>query len=238
MASNDVVLVGVATYNELENLPSLVAAIHEHVPDAQVLIVDDNSPDGTGEWCSTFASEHPWFTCIERERKLGLGTALATLMRTALELGVDCLVTLDGDWSHDPRCIPQLVAASQQADVVIGSRYCLGGAIATWSWRRRMLSKLMNRFSTITLGIPVKDCSGNFRLYRASVLKHAPWEAVQATGYAFLEEILWPLQQQGARFIEVPITFATRHAGRSKASWKEGVGALRMLLRLFLTRLK
>jgi dolichol-phosphate mannosyltransferase len=237
MEASPSLLVGLATYNELENLPSLVAAIHAALPDAQVLVVDDNSPDGTGRWCAEFGTGNPWFGCMHRPGKEGLGTALALLMQTAVERGTDHLITLDADWSHPPDRLPQLAERATSADVVIGSRYCPGGEIVGWPWHRRLASRLVNGISRLVLGLAVRDCSGNLRAYRTQCLAILPWDRLQASGYAFIEEVLWHLKQAGARFAEVPITFTDRTSGQSKLTWREVAGAVRMLARMAWRRL-
>src|SRR5687768_15097594 len=130
-------LVALATYNEIENLPSLVAAIRAQLPNADVLVVDDNSPDSTGRWCDEEAARSPWFSVIHRPGKLGLGSAAWTAMQAAIDRGYELLITLDADWSHPPEALPRLVAASADADVVVGSRYVSGGTIAGWPASRR-----------------------------------------------------------------------------------------------------
>jgi dolichol-phosphate mannosyltransferase len=238
MEATPTLLVGLATYNELENLPSLVAAIHTVLPDAQVLVVDDNSPDGTGRWCDEFGTGNPWFSCIHRPGKEGLGTALALLMRTAVEQGVDLLITLDADWSHPADSLPHLVAQAKSTDVVVGSRYCPGGKIVGWPWHRRLASRVLNGTSRLVLGLSVRDCSGNLRAYRTERLATLPWDRLQTVGYAFIEEVLWHLKQAGATFAEVPITFTDRTSGQSKLTWREAVGAGRMLARMAWRRLR
>ncbi|TWU28429.1 polyprenol monophosphomannose synthase [Bythopirellula polymerisocia] len=222
-------LVGLATYNEMENLPALVARIHVELPMANVLVVDDNSPDGTGRWCRDFAAKNSWFSCMVREGKLGLGSALALLMQTAIEQGATHLLTMDADWSHPPEQLPAMVAAAEHADVVIGSRYCEGGAIEGWPARRRLMSRVVNKASRIILGIPIGDFSGNYRVYSCRLLAEVSWDELRSDGYAFIEEVLWHLKAAGATFAEVPITFVDRMAGESKISWREMVGAGRML---------
>jgi dolichol-phosphate mannosyltransferase len=223
------VLVGLATYNELDNLPGLVARIHSELPGVSVLVVDDNSPDGTGEWCQEFASREPWFTCINRPGKLGLGSALALLMRTAVERESQQLVTLDADWSHPPEQMRIMLAAAENADVVVGSRYTPGGKIVGWPLQRRIMSRVMNFLSRMILDLPIGDYSGNYRVYNARLLAQLPWEEINSSGYAFIEEVLWHLKKLGATFAEVPITFTNRTKGKSKISWRESVGAVRML---------
>lgn len=230
-------LVALATYNEIENLPTLVAAIHAELPDAHVLVVDDNSPDGTGKWCDDFSNEHDWFFHLPRPGKLGLGTALAAALKYSVENKYTQVITLDADWSHPPERLSALVEAAQEADVVIGSRYCPGGAIEGWPWRRKVASRTINFLARTMIGLPLSDCSGNFRLYRTELLSQLDWDSLQATGYAYLEEILWHLQKLGARFAEVPIVFTDRIAGQSKINLSEMIGAAKTLTRLALRRI-
>jgi dolichol-phosphate mannosyltransferase len=226
------VLVALATYNEIETLPSLVAEIHSAVPDADVLVVDDNSPDGTGRWCDQFAEQNRWMRCIHRPGKLGLGSATVAAFRHAIDDGYDVVVVLDADGSHPPRYLPDLVQATEQADVAIGSRYCAGGRIDGWPWRRHIASRLVNWASRVLLRLPVRDCSGSFRAYRTTKLRAVNFDAMLATGYAYLEEILWRLKHCGATFAEKPITFVERRAGQSKINWREAAAAIGLLLRL------
>jgi len=225
-------LVAIATYNEIENLPSLVAAIRQQLPDADVLVVDDNSPDGTGRWCDEEATRSPWFSVIHRAGKLGLGSASWTAMQAVIERDYDWLITLDADWSHPPEALPRLVAASKDVDVVIGSRYCPGGEIHGWPFGRRVVSKTMNLATRVALGVPVRDASTACRLYRVSKLAELDFSDLQATGYAYLEEILWQFHRRGARFAEVPIVFTDRRAGASKVGVGEAVGKAKVLARL------
>jgi len=234
--NSDSVLVGLATYNEIDNLPTLVEAVHAELPAADVLVVDDNSPDGTGQWCDKFTRQAPWFSCLHRQGKLGLGSALRAAMQVAIRQNYKSLITLDADWSHPPSALPQMVAESENAAVVIGSRYCPGGAIEGWPWRRLLASRTINLATRLLLGVPVRDCSGNFRLYQTELLKQVPWEELQDDGYAYIEEILWHLHLLGGKFAEVPITFSDRFAGESKISSSEVLGAARTLARLALSR--
>ncbi len=236
MAQEESTLVALATYNEIDNLPTLVEAVHENLPLANVVVIDDNSPDGTGPWCEKMAARESWFSCIHRPSKLGLGTALRTAMQTAVERGVEALVTLDADWSHPPEVLSKILEASDQADVVIGSRYCPGGGIEGWPLRRRIASRAINTASRHLLGVPVRDCSGNYRLYSTSLLSQISWDEIHAEGYAYIEEILWHLHLLDARFAEVPILFTDRQAGKSKINSAEMFGAARMLGRLAIQR--
>ncbi len=231
-------LVALATYNERENLPALVEAVRKELPEADVLVIDDNSPDGTPAWCEAMAERSPWFSCIIRPKKLGLGSALTKAMQEAVARDYTSLITMDADWSHPPKFLPAIVAESDHADVVIGSRYCQGGGIEKWAWHRRMASRLVNFAARCLLGVPVSDYSGNFRLYRVELLAQLPWQEFRATGYSFLEESLCHLHRQGAKFIEVPIVFAERRAGESKITLGEAMAVGRELLRLAWHRLR
>lgn len=225
-------LVAVATYNELENLPSLVHAIRQQLPDADVYVVDDNSPDGTGQWCDQAADEHAWFSCLHRPGKLGLGSATWAAMQHAIDCNYEWLITLDADWSHPPEALPRLVAAAEQADLAIGSRYCPGGAVEGWPRRRQWISRIVNTAASRVARLPARDCSTAYRMYRVSLLKQVDFSKLQATGYAYLEEILWRLAQLGARVVEVPITFHERRAGASKVTAAEAWGKIKILGRL------
>jgi dolichol-phosphate mannosyltransferase len=229
-------LVALATYNEIENLPGLVEEVLRVLPDADVLVVDDSSPDGTSKWCDGRASTEPRLRCLHRPRKMGLGSATLAAARIAIDDGYDVFITLDADWSHDPKHLPQLRDALRRADVAIGSRYASGGAIEGWPWHRRVVSRSMNRVSGALLGLPTRDSSGAFRAYRVAKLREIDISRIQSAGYAYLEEILWHLHRAGATFTEVPITFHQRRAGRSKISAREAVAKLRMLCRLCLQR--
>jgi dolichol-phosphate mannosyltransferase len=227
-------LVALATYNEIENLPGLVAEILRVLPGADVLVVDDKSPDGTGEWCDTQAKSEPRLHCIHRPGKLGLGTALLAGIRYAIDRGYEIFVTLDADWSHDPQHLRELLAALDHADVAIGSRYCSGGQIEDWPVRRRMMSKWVNRLTHLLLRLPIRDASGNFRAYRIAKLREARLNEIRAMGYSIQEELAWKLHRAGATFAEVPITFRDRRAGESKVSFREAWGKLKTILRLSL----
>jgi dolichol-phosphate mannosyltransferase len=229
-------LVALATYNELDNLPLLVEAIRTQLPAADLLVVDDNSPDGTGEWCRQFAVENGWFHCFEREGKQGLGTAAHLSIRTAIDWQYRRLVTMDADWSHDPGFLPGLVAAAEKADVVVGSRYATGGKIEGWPWHRRIVSRLLNKLSRTLLQLPVRDASGAFRVYRVDKLAEIPLIELKASGYSYLEELLWYLCRTGATFAEVPIIFHDRRAGHSKAGLGEAWGKLTTVARLAVRR--
>ena len=226
------ILVALATYNEIENLPGLIDAILRVLPTADLLVVDDNSPDGSGRWCDERAASEPRLSCLHRAGKLGLGSATLAAIRYAVAHDYDVIVTMDADWSHDPAHLSALVAATEQADVAIGSRYVEGGAIESWPQHRRLLSRAMNRLSRTMLQLPIHDTSGAYRAYRVAKLREINLDEIRAVGYAYLEEILWHLAQGDAIFAEVPITFHQRRAGRSKVSLREAAGKLATLVRL------
>ena len=225
-------LVVLATYNEIENLPGLVEAVLAVLPAADVLVVDDNSPDGTGRWCDERAAVEPRLKCLHRSGKLGLGSATIAGFRHALDNNYEVVATLDADWSHDPQYLPELVAATAHADVAIGSRYVAGGTIEGWPAHRRVMSRVVNRLSRVMLRLPIHDTSGAFRAYRVAKLRTIKMDNLRATGYAYLEEILWHLAQQNATFAEVPITFRERRAGHSKINLQEAAGKIGTLIRL------
>jgi dolichol-phosphate mannosyltransferase len=235
MFETEKTLVTVATYNEIENLPRLVEEIFHYVPQADLLVIDDNSPDGTGRWCDAKSSQDVRFRCLHRPAKLGLGTATIAGMRYAIEREYRYVLNLDADFSHPPRYLPLLLAAMEPAgglpvDVVIGSRYVAGGRIEGWPLRRRLMSRGVNAYARCLLGLKTKDCSGAYRCYRTSVLARLDFDAIRSRGYSFQEEILWHLKRAGARFGEIPITFVDRRHGQSKIDFREAVAALGIIL--------
>ena len=231
-------LITLATYNEIDNLPRLVGEILSTVADADLLVIDDNSPDGTGKWCDEQAADQPRLKCLHRSDKLGLGTATIAGMKYAIEHGYRFVLNMDADFSHHPRYLPALLEGmdnpdgSPAVDVMIGSRYVPGGAIEGWPWRRHLMSRGVNTYARWLLGLRAKDCSGAFRCYRTSILAKVDFDAVRSRGYSFQEEILWHLKRLGAGFGETPITFADRRYGTSKINSKEAVAALRIILSL------
>ena len=222
-------LIGISTYNEIENLPTLVREIDNAMPSAHLLIVDDNSPDGTGDWSEQQAERRQNFHCIRRAGKLGLGTATIATLQYAIDHDYEFVVNMDADLSHPPKYLPQLLLAAQDSDVAVGSRYVAGGGIVGWPLHRRIMSRCVNGYARLALGLPTKDCSGSFRCYRVSKLREISLDRVRSKGYSFFEEILWHLRHAGARFVEVPITFQDREKGKSKINWREAVNALRII---------
>jgi dolichol-phosphate mannosyltransferase len=231
MSNAEKTLVTVATYNEIDNLPRLVDEILRVAPEVHILVIDDNSPDGTGQWCDRKAAEDARLRCLHREGKLGLGSAVIAGMRYAVQHGYQYVLNMDADFSHDPRYLPDLLAGMDPpdgppVDVMIGSRYVPGGGIEGWSRMRHFMSGSVNLYARWLLGLKVKDCSGAFRCYRTEVLAKLDFSRVGSRGYSFMEEILWHLKRLGARFGETPIVFADRKLGRSKINAKEAVAAL------------
>jgi dolichol-phosphate mannosyltransferase len=224
-------LVLVCTYNERENLPNLLEAIRSASPDSDVLIVDDHSPDGTADWVRLHQKSNPRVALIERSGKLGLGTAIRTGMNYAIEHRYDWLVNLDGDLSHDPAVIPQMVSRRDAYDLVIGSRYVSGGGLQGCSWRRIAVSRFANWLARRMVGWSIRDCSSAYRMYRVSMLETIDLDGLQETGYGFLEEILAHLLKSGARVTEVPIIYQERRLGQSKISLQEARSAFSALLK-------
>ena len=214
-------LVTLCTYNERDNLPDLVEEILSVVPQAHILVVDDSSPDGTGDLANQLASTDPRVAVLHRPGKQGLGAATIDAFRYGIEQGYEWLLNLDADFSHSPVAIPTLLRACSEADVIIGSRYIAGGAISGWPVRRHVLSRGVNFLARTLLSLPTRDSSGAFRCYRLSLLEQVNFSHLVAKGYAFQEEILYRCQQAGGRLKEVPIHFVERRAGLSKVNFLE-----------------
>jgi dolichol-phosphate mannosyltransferase len=230
-------LITVATYNEMENLPELVEQVFHVVPDADLLVIDDNSPDGTGQWCDEKSLEDERLRCLHREGKLGLGSAITAGMKHAIDRGYRYVLNMDADFSHHPKHLPALIEGMDPAegppvDVMIGSRYVPGGGVEGWGLKRHVMSRGVNLYARWLLGLKPKDCSGAFRCYRTEVLGRLDFGAIRSRGYSFQEEILWHLKRLGARFGETPIVFVDRQRGASKINMKEAAAALRIIFAL------
>ncbi|MCS7047178.1 MAG: polyprenol monophosphomannose synthase [Gemmataceae bacterium] len=223
------VLVALATYNERDNLAALLRAIRRAVPGADVLVVDDASPDGTGRLADELAAADSRLHVVHRSGKLGLGSALLLAMRRALAHDYDYVVTLDADFSHHPRFLPNLLAGMNNHDVMIGSRYVHGGGIIGWPWSRHLLSRAVNLLCRLLLGMPVRDASGGFRCYRVALLRRVALDRLISCGYSFQEELLYHLWRAGARLGEAPILFENRRRGSSKVDVREAVRSLSIL---------
>ena len=213
-------LIIIPTYNELENLRPLLQAIFSFLPVADVLIVDDNSPDGTGKLADEIHSENSQVHVLHRLGKLGLGTAYIAGFKYAMTHGYEAIFEMDADFSHDPRYLPDFLKAIEHADLVIGSRYIPGGDTPNWSLLRRFVSGGGNLFARFMLGIPVRDCTAGFRCYRKKVLESIDLDTVQAQGYAFQVELAYRATRQGFKVVETPIVFMDRRVGKSKMSHK------------------
>ena len=207
------------TYNERENLEPMVRALLERLgPDDRVLVIDDNSPDGTGELADRLAAEEPRVAVLHRPAKEGLGPAYLAGFRRALDDGAELVLEMDCDFSHDPDDVPRLIAAADDADLVLGSRYVDGGRIENWDAWRRFVSRAGSLYAQVLLQAPVRDLTGGFKCYRREVLERIDLGAVTARGYAFQIETTYRALRAGFRVVEVPITFADREAGSSKMS--------------------
>jgi len=225
-------LVIVPTFNEAENIPALIENILDLDEPVDILIVDDNSPDGTGEAADALARENSRVQVLHREAKLGLGTAYTAGFMRALEQGYDLIMTMDADFSHNPRYIPALLRLAEKHDLAIGSRYVPGGGVRLWGWHRRLLSRGANFFARTVLGLHAHDCTAGFRCYRASVLKTVNPNSIRADGYSYLLEMLWRVQKAGFSVAETPIVFTDRRRGASKISQKEIFNAAGTVFRL------
>src|SRR5436190_15708394 len=224
-------LIIIPTYNEIENLRPLLDAIFSYVPETDVLIVDDNSPDGTGKLADEICEQNAHVHVMHRAGKLGLGTAYIAGFKYAVERGYDAAFEMDADFSHDPRYLPDFLKAIEHADLVIGSRYIPGGGTPNWSFLRRFISGGGNIFARFMLGIPVQDCTAGFRCYRRQVLESIDLDTIQSQGYAFQVEMAYRVMQQGFKIVETPIVFMDRRIGKSKMSRKIVIEAFIYVLR-------
>ena len=212
------VLVVVPTYDERENLGSAVARLQSSVPDADVLVVDDASPDGTGELADQLAAADDRVRVLHRSGKAGLGAAYLDGFRHALTGEHQVVVEMDADGSHAPEDLPALLTALEDADVVLGSRYVPGGRVVHWPWHREVLSRGGNLYSRLALGVPIRDITGGYRVYRRAVLEQLDLAGVASQGYCFQVDMAWRAVRAGFRVREVPITFTERERGSSKMS--------------------
>ncbi|WP_084958369.1 polyprenol monophosphomannose synthase [Thermoactinospora rubra] len=211
------VLVIVPTYNERENLPMIAGRVRAAVPEAHLLVVDDNSPDGTGRVADELAAADDHVHVLHREAKQGLGAAYIAAFRWGLAEGFDVLVEMDADGSHQPEELPKLLQALEQgADLAIGSRWVPGGRVVNWPGRREFLSRGANIYTRVMLGLPVRDATAGFRAYRAATLEKVGLADVQSQGYCFQVDLTLRTARNGLRIVEVPITFVERQVGRSK----------------------
>ena len=221
------VLVIVPTYNERDNLPLITARVRAAVPDAHLLVADDNSPDGTGELADTLASTDDHVHVMHREEKQGLGAAYLAGFAWGASNGFDVLVEMDADGSHQPEQLPSLLERIEAgADVVLGSRYVPGGTVVNWPRHREILSRGGNVYTRLVLGIPLRDATGGYRAFRTTALEKIGLDDVESQGYCFQVDLAWRAVQAGLRVDEVPITFVERELGASKMSQSIVVEAL------------
>lgn len=210
------VAVLIPTYNERENLPLIVARVREGVPDVDVAVLDDNSPDGTGQVADELAVADPKVTVIHRQGKEGLGAAYLAGFRWALDQGYDAVVEMDADGSHRPEDLPAMLEAAKDADLVIGSRYVRGGTVVNWPLSRKAISMGGNLYIRAILGMPVNDATAGYRVYRAGTLRRIGLGDVESAGYVFQTDLTVRTVRAGLRVVEVPITFIEREIGESK----------------------
>jgi dolichol-phosphate mannosyltransferase len=205
------------TFNEAENLEPLVEAARAKLPpSAQILVVDDSSPDGTGEIADRLATRHENVAVLHRPRKEGLGPAYVAGFRRALEGGAGFVLEMDSDFSHDPAYLPRLLEAAKRADVVLGSRYVAGGGVSDWGALRRAISRGGSTYARLVLGVDVHDLTGGFKCFRREVLEAIDLDAITTRGYAFQVELTYRAIRCGFKVVEVPILFRERRVGKSK----------------------
>jgi dolichol-phosphate mannosyltransferase len=229
-------LVVLPTFNEAENVLPITRAILAVDARLDVLVVDDASPDGTGDLVERERSREPRLSLLRRAGKLGLGTAYLAGFRWGLDHGYGHVLTMDCDGSHHPRYVPALLAALEDFDMVIGSRYVPGGGIANWPWHRRALSAFANFYARVLLRLPAHDCTSGFRVYSRQLLETVDPFAIRSSGYSFLEEMAWRVARCGFRIGEVPIVFEQRTLGISKIDSSEIYLAAWRVLALALRR--
>lgn len=208
----------IPTYNERENLERTLAALWTVVADANVLIIDDGSPDGTGALADHLAESNPRLRVLHRKEKAGLGAAYLAGFREVRRLGATHVVQMDADLSHDPAVLPKLIEELENYDVAVGSRLVKGGGVEGWGWHRRLISRCGNLYADWMLGLPIKDLTGGYNAYRVEVLTKLDEREFETTGYGFQIELKWYALSKGYRAVEVPILFRDRELGHSKMS--------------------
>ena len=226
------ILVSLATYNEAGNIAALIGEIRKFLPRTDVLVIDDNSPDGTWKIVEELSAADPRIKLLKRPGKLGLGTALIAAMNYAMEHDYDYLQNMDADFSHPPRYLPGIIAGMSKYDVMIGSRYVAGGGTENWPWPRRFMSQSVNMLVRFLFRMPVKDASGAYRCYRVSKLRETRLDKIRSRGYSFQQEMLFRCHKAGCKLGEYPILFENRRAGSSKVNRKEAIRSMSMILYL------
>jgi dolichol-phosphate mannosyltransferase len=228
-------VVVVPTYNERENFEELLGRTIDQGAGVEALVVDDNSPDGTGDLVAGMAAAEPRVHLLRRPGKLGLGTAHIAGFRWALARNYERIITIDADFSHPPERIPAMLEASLECDLVIGSRYIEGGGHENWPRRRVFLSSMSNLVARTALRLEPADCTGAYRCFGRGLLEQIAFDNIVSLGYSFQEEMLWHCSHRGFRICEVPITFRDRRAGQSKISPREVWGGMSTIARLMFT---
>jgi dolichol-phosphate mannosyltransferase len=220
-------LIVTPTYEESENIVEFLERARAAAPDAHILVVDDNSPDGTADLVDEVGARLGNIEVMRRPKKIGIGDAVRAGFTQGIERGYDIVVQIDADLSHDPAALPQLLGEIEKgADAAIGSRYVPGGSIPHWPWYRRTISKWGNRYATLVLGIPIRDATSGYRAFRADMLKTADFANTRSKGYGFQIELCYRVWQHGGRIAQVPITFTDRVRGHSKMSLSVGAEEL------------
>ena len=233
----DRVLICIPTYNERENLESLVSSVHEHLPEADLLVIDDHSPDGTGELADQLASRDPKLRVLHRAGKLGLGTAYLEGFKQGLAGDYEYFFEMDCDFSHDPKYLPELLGAARAgADLVLGSRWVDGGGTENWGVGRKIISRGGSFYARTILGIGIRDVTGGFKCFRRKVLESLPLDGVRTQGYGFQIEMTYRAIKAGFRVVEVPIVFVDRRVGQSKMSKSIFLEAMGMVWKLRLSK--
>lgn len=224
-------LIIIPTYNEIDNLRPLLEQLFTYAPTTDVLIVDDNSPDGTGTLADEIHGENPQVQVMHRAGKLGLGTAYIAGFKYAIEQGYDAAFEMDADFSHDPRYLPDFLMKIEKADLVIGSRYIPGGATPNWSFMRRFISGGGNIYTRVLLGTKIHDWTAGYRCYRRRVLESIGLDDIKSQGYAFQIEMAYRVTRKGFKIVETPIVFKDRRVGKSKMSRKIFIEGFTYVLR-------
>ncbi len=228
-------VVVIGTYNEAENIPGLLPDILRQGPEYEAIVVDDNSPDGTGRLVAEMAAKQPRIHVVHRPARMGYGSAYLEGFQAALDMGADYIVQMDADYSHNPGDISRLIEAAKDADLAVGSRYVKGGSTEGWPFRRRLISRGGNMVARFLLALPIRDCTGGFKCFPRATLESLNFSEIRSRGFASLYEINYACHRSGKKFREVPIKFVERRAGASKLSWRMIVEALTTMLRLRLS---
>lgn len=212
------VMVVVPTYNERKNLEELAPKVLSKLPDVELLVVDDGSPDGTGEYADALKKDDPRVHALHRPSKMGLGSAYVQGFKYALDAGAELIVQMDADFSHDPDVLPQLVEVAGAYDVVLGSRYITGANVVNWPLSRLFLSYFANVYTHIVTGLPLRDSTGGFKCFRRKVIETIDLDSIRSDGYSFQIEVNFRCWRKGFSIVEIPIVFVDRHSGTSKMS--------------------